>query len=224
MRKIVELRQNFDPSNIDRKILNEILEILNHISEHVEVVFFDDEYEYSSLAEVDAAPGARIARINITTRQPFSYLELGKQWTNKFLRWDNNRLFVREGGNAELLFFKTREALLKRERVLSRFFSWWIFLASIALNLCIAYAPVRLSLIAHLGNRSPVAAICIITAYQFVYLYFRWRGMTQITLGPPQRESFWHRNRDDLRKLAIGAVVGALMAEIVRLLVSHFGR
>jgi len=213
-------RYNFRPLEIDRKALNELLEVLNRNSESVEITFSDREYKYSTLAEIE--PVVNIELIEIITRRPFSTLTLGKQRFGKVLLRDDNTLSTDATDKGESLFLKVRETLLKRERLLSRSFRWWIFVSSVVLNLSMLYEPWRSFLNSHLGRHAHGIVDFATSSYQLLFMYFYWRGMSVIKLTPQASVSFLKRNRDDLWKLAIAAIAGAVVTEVVHLLFSHF--
>jgi hypothetical protein len=214
--------QNFRPLAIDRKKLGGVLEILGQNSESVETVFFDDEYEYKSLAEIDETSNVRIRRIEIKTREPYSSLSLGKQRYGTFLLRDDNSLFTEAGPEGEALFLKVRETLIRRQRLLSYFFRWWIFVVSSALNMSTLYTPWYSFLKAHFGNHVNGFITWSTGLYQLAFIYFMFRGMSDIKLASRSQGSFLTRNRDDLWKLGLAALAGAILTEIVHALVSHF--
>ena len=60
--------------------------------------------------------------------------------------------------------------------------------------------------------------------YQLLFMCFVWRGMSIIKLDTESESSFLSRNRDDLWKLGIAAVAGAVVTELIHALVSHFSK
>jgi hypothetical protein len=214
--------QNFRPLAIDRKKLGGILEILSQNSESVETVFFDDEYEYRSLAEIDESLSVKIQRVEIKTHEPYSSVSLGKQRYGKFLLRDNNSLFAEAGVKGEALFLKVRETLITRQRLLSYFFRWWIYVAAFALNMSTLYTPWYSLLKAHFGSQVNGLISWSTGLYELAFMYFLFRGMSDIKLESRPQGSFLTRNRDDLWKLGLAAFAGAVLTEIVHALVSHF--
>lgn len=97
------------------------MNILSQHSESAEVTFFDDEYEYQSLAEIDESKNVKIQRIDITTRNPYSNLTVGKERLGFSFR-DTNRIYVGKTDDGEALFLRIREFLKKQQRISSYFF------------------------------------------------------------------------------------------------------
>jgi hypothetical protein len=221
-RIVTSYLQNFRPLAIDRKKLGDILEILSQNSEAVDTVFFDDEYEYKSLAEIEQSSNVKIRRIEIKTHEPYATVTLGKQPYGKFLLRDNNSLYAEAGTKGEALFLKVRETLIRRQRVLSYFFRWWIYVGSFAINMSTLYKPWYSFLKAHFGTHIDGFITLSTGLYQLAFMYFMFRGMSDIKLESRSQGSFLTRNRDDLWKLGLAALAGAILTEVVHALVSHF--
>ncbi|MFZ0335625.1 MAG: hypothetical protein WAN10_04120 [Candidatus Acidiferrales bacterium] len=194
------------------------MEILIGRSESVEISFFDNEYEYTSLAEIDENH-ARIQQIEIRTHKPYSRVTLGKERLTRFFFRDKNTVYVSDDEGAEFLFFKVCEVLTRRQRVLPLFFKWWIFALSVALNLCTAYVPWRSSLTVHFGRYALIVIEWFTAIYQLVFLYLMFQGMSLVRLESPHPQGpFWARNGDKIKLLIIGTIIGIIGTVVTRYL------
>jgi hypothetical protein len=222
VRRIVTANfQTFRPLIIDRNILVEIEEILTLNSAAVEVSFFDDEYEYKSLAELDENPGVTIRQIQMNSKEPYSRLTLGKERNSGFLLQDSNRLFAEEGEKGHVLFLRIREALARRQRLLSRFIRWWIFVISATINVSTGYPPWHSFLNTHFGSRATSVIDWTTDLYQFTFIYFVWRGMSIIRLEQHPKGSFWARNREEFAKHAITVAISLVVGGIIGYLIGY---
>ena len=209
MKKIREdYYAKFGPVKLSREDIDALLIIFTQVCEKVS--FSDDTHTYDSLDEVLSHRGADVPRLKTHILKPFGNLNLGSEKIGWWYRNENNSLYVHEGEpQSEFLFLKVRTCITKRQKILPKFVNIW----------GVSVFGILFDLVGRFISRQPIPyptksiSELTIWALYLTYVGFFFRSMIKgwsvITLeSQTKRSSFWSRNRDDIWKYAIAAVIG----------------
>jgi len=185
----------------------QIINILSEISDQVEIS--DDDYVYESLDELISQKGLKPKKVFISSSSPYVSILLG----HRFI-W----IYSRETDKESLYAYdRIREVLRKRRSILSRvinpgvaiFFSsvLWLFFILIPADLHKIIAP---------NDWTKASFFILLLGIPALSLFLRTGGFSSFTLIPfHEQNSFFSRQKDDLIKIAIGAIIGALLTLLV---------
>ena len=184
-----------------------IINILLEVSAQVEI--FDDDYVYESLDELISQKGLKPKKVFISSSSPYVSIRLEPSSI-----W----IYSRETDKESLYAYdRIREVLRKRRSILSRVINpgvaifvssvLWLFVIFIPADLYNAWFP---------NKWSRVLLVILALGIPALSLFLRTGGLSSFTLIPfHEQNSFFSRQKDDLIKIAIGAIIGALLTLLV---------
>jgi hypothetical protein len=212
----------FRPLSLYREELEEVLEFVKNTCATVEVS--DEKRVYDSLEEMEGRVGKKLRYLSITGRKPSVYVELGAPKSQYGWRHDHNRIFVWEPETTETLFFKARDLLRSRQRILSYIVNWPVF-AFVSTSLIYVGAYGLGDTRFFPAHRIVEKAVLIFSCASLLLLMYLWRGRSYLSLEyRSKRQSFLERNGDKIWMLIIGAIIGIAGTIAARVLAGLVGK
>jgi hypothetical protein len=174
----------------------------------------DPGHKYDSLEEAAGHIGSRAERLFISGWGPYIDIAVGFRRLSWFYTDETNHVYAETATDTgDALFLRVRDLLTKRQRVLSLFFNMWSFWLVLLLYWPISYLESHSSLPSVEKHFIDISLPLIQLGYLLCYGILQRRGFTQIILESKiNKTSFWSRNSDDIIKLVIGGIIGALLA------------
>jgi hypothetical protein len=200
----------FKPLDLNLEDIEEIVAIISETCRDVQVS--DDKNVYDSLEEMGNRLGKRVHLIHIEAVDPYISITLGTKRLMRWVRTDNNSLYVANSEKGHALFFRVRDIIAQHQRLLVRFFNYPVFMFLLTVDICFTWfrrtqlrlSPITITTISWVDD-------IVVYGYVSIFFYFYLRGKSRLSLIPyDKRESFWERNLDSFSKILFGAVIGIL--------------
>jgi len=198
------------PVNLYRDDFEQIINILSEISDQVEIS--DDDYEYESLDELINQKGLKPKKVFISSYSPHVVIDLEPH--SIFLYRSNS------DKGALYAYDRIKEVLRKRRSILSRvinpavgifFFSIFIFL--------IIFIPIDFVKSWFPNRWSRLSLIILLFGIPILSFFFKHGAFSSFFLIRfHERNNFFTRQKDDLIKIVIGAIIGVLLTLLVSIL------
>lgn len=196
--------------NLFRDDLNKIIDILSEISE--KVIISDGEFEYDSLDELENEKGLRPKKIDLKVYEP--YVAINIQTYSIFL-------YRGDSGKDSIYAFKVIEEILKQRRtILSKIFNPIVGIIALVFLMVVFFIPnetIKLwfpSRWSRLGLLVPLFVILVVSP--IISFVTNFGALSSINLQKSyDQTSFLYRQKDDLIKLIIGALLGALLTLLI---------
>lgn len=209
MKKLTERSKgdHYYSVNLYKDDFENIINILSEVSDRVKIS--DDNYVYDSLDELISQKGLKPKKVSISSYSPYVSIDLKPH--SVWLYCSNS--------NKESLYAYNRieEVLKKRRSVLSRIFNpaVGIFFFSILMALTIL-APADL-IKSWLPNRwSRLSLVILLVGVPILSFFLRSGAFSSFALiKSHEQKNFFTRQKDDLIKIIIGAIIGALLTLLV---------
>jgi hypothetical protein len=192
------------PVKLYRHDLEELVDLFSKTCATVQL--FDEEFEYSSLAELEErqGKGALIPYIKIHGFRPNVSLTLGATKISWVMRQQSNHVYGESEDQAELLATRLSSYLSQRKRFLPILFNWYSFLLAVCLQTAVLIANRRKDpnfLRNHSWAMFLEACYYLLLAYTFAFPLVTWGGMSRISLAPKHSDkSFFAEHGYDLFK------------------------
>ena len=195
------------PVKLYRLDLEELVDLFSKTCATVQL--FDEEFKYSSLAELEErqGKGALIPYIKIHGDRPNVSLTLGATKLSWVMRQQSNHVYAESEDQAELLATRLSSYLSQRRRFLPILFNWYSFL--LVMSLQMAWTAVSIAnrrkdpnfLRNHSWAMFLEACYYLLLGYTFAVPLVTWRGMSRISLAPKHSDkSFFAEHGYDLFK------------------------
>ncbi|MGD9639581.1 MAG: hypothetical protein AB7U85_11110 [Alphaproteobacteria bacterium] len=190
---------HFPSVNLFKDDLVKIIELLSEVCEIVEIS--DDEYEYESLEELQQTKGLTPKKISISGRNPNVSIDLKQRgsWLYR-ISSDQQSIYAYKG---------IEDIFVKKRNIIGRLFNrtvgviFFIFFAVTSKEIIINWFP-------DLVQR--IMFVVLLMGVPIISFCNEWGFFSYITLKKSHEEfNFFERNKDDIIKIIIGAVIGALI-------------
>jgi len=210
----------FRPLRLYREDIDEVRGMLE--KRCGQITISDESYIYNSLDEMKSRRGPRVHLLKLGAKNPYVSLSLGARKISRLYRDDSNSLYVSDGSNEnEYLFLKVRDYLRTREAQLPRFVNFWgillVGLLVLPLNHLISHSHISAL------SRSIGATIvfCSLILYDLLFFVYASKGFSIVSLEPRKgHPSFWARNRDELVRTIIAAIIGGAITLLIQWIIS----
>ena len=198
---------HYPSANIYKDDLLKIIEILEEICDEVEIS--DDEYEYDSLEELEQEKGIRPKKISITGRSPHVSIDLKPRSI-----W----LYRSSSDQKSVYAYKSIEdIILKRKNLISILFNKSVGIIScIILFIFLATMPVETIKTWFPDRLSRLLFLLVLIGTPMISFFNGMGSFSFITLRKSHEDgSFFDRNKDDIVKIIIGAIAGAIVTWVL---------
>ena len=204
--KSISKGRHFPSITIYKDDLQKILEILNEVCERVKIS--DEEYEYESLEELEHTKGLKPKQISITGISPYVSLDL-KQNSIWLYRSDSDQKSV-------YIYKQIEEILLSKKNLISTLFNKSGGIISCVILFILFFMPVATLKDWFPNLLSRLSLLIIVILIPIISILARNGNFSLITLRKSHEEkNFFYRNKDDIAKIVIGAVVGSILTWIL---------
>ena len=195
-----------------RQDIDEIVKLFEENTEGIRIL--DSEYVYESLDEIKMNKGDKPKELIIHSSSPYVSLEFKKGIPGI-------KLFRAEyDPKSMVLYHAIEQILLKRRKVLFRILSPTICIAfGILAYVIFILIPIDnlKKIVPQLIDRTPL--MLLIISIPGLSLLGRYGSFYSLNLfNKNENGNFWYRQKDDLLKLLIGAIVGGVVTYIVTLM------
>ncbi len=200
---------SFPAVHLCKDELDKILEILNEVSDDVEIR--DKDYSYDSLDELKSQKGLYIDNMGIRSSNPYLNLSFNKKDFSCIY------LYASDSREAIYAFTKIEEVLNSRRSLLSFAFGstvgYYIPLVTIGLFYFLSFP--ENTLLIPMEAFVPISSLILLLP-GVTYLVRSGKLFSICLEKRHERSNFFARQKDDLLKIILGAVAGAILTYLIK--------